>query len=107
MTILLKWFVLLPVDVRTGGKITLLYTQYTTQLQDSGEAHQFMSTVMSCDEQFNERPQNDPTVNELVHHMLQVEIFGMSNLGSYSGKHLMNRCGYQSVQYYSSHYSMT
>ena len=57
MTILLKWFVLLPVDVRTGGKITLLYTQYTTQLQDS---HQFMSTVMSSDEQFNERPQSDP-----------------------------------------------
>ena len=39
---------------------------------------------MSSDEQFNERPQNDPT---LVHYMLQVEILGMSKLGSYSGKH--------------------
>jgi hypothetical protein len=62
--------------------------QYTTQLQGSGEAHQFMSTVMSSDEQFNGRPQSDPTVNELVHYMLQVEIFGMSKLGSYSGKHV-------------------
>ena len=42
---------------------------------------------MSSDEQFNERPRNGPTVNELVHYMLQVEIFGMSKLGSYSGKH--------------------
>ena len=76
--------------VRTGGNVTLFYTQYTTQLQDSGEVHQFMSSVMSSDEQFNERPQSDPTVNELVHYMLQVEIFGMSKLGSYSGKHLID-----------------
>lgn len=66
--------------------VMLYYLQYTTHLLNSGEAHQLMSTVMSSDQQFNERPQNDPTVNELVHYMLQVEILGTFKLGSYSGK---------------------
>ena len=40
---------------------------------------------MSSDEQFNKRPNNEPSVTELVHYLLQSEIVGMSKLGSYSG----------------------
>ena len=40
---------------------------------------------MSSDEEFNDRPTNDPSVKDLVHYLLQREITGMCKLGSYSG----------------------
>ena len=58
--------------------------QYSSQLSNIAEAHQFISTIVHSDEVSNNRPCDNPTVCELVEYMLQSEILGMSKLGFYS-----------------------
>ena len=62
-----------------------MYIQYRTALRDVGEAHQFLCTVILTNIQFSQRPQDSPTVSDLVNYMLQVEIANTTRLGIYSG----------------------
>ena len=56
-----------------GVHIYICVLQYSSQLSNIVEAHQFISTIVHSDEVFNNRLCDNPTVCELVEYMLQSE----------------------------------
>lgn len=58
---------------------------YRGMLPTAGDAHQFLSQVVSADSIFDNRPQDKPTPDCIIHHMLLQEILEAAKLGAYSG----------------------
>lgn len=67
----------------------LLYLlfQYTADLHDPDRAQQFVCTVASSDATFLNRPQSNPTTENLVEYILKEEIVSTAHFGAYSGKY--------------------
>ena len=63
-------------------------------LPTAGDAHQFLSQVVSADSIFDNRPQDKPTPDCIIHHMLLQEILEAAKLGAYSGEGFI--CQWQS-----------
>ena len=70
--------------------IICLFTQFTSQLENTGAALQFLASV-GTDESYHNRPQHPaPSKEELISYTLQQEIMQAAKLGSYSGKNLIS-----------------
>lgn len=66
--------------------------QYTTELQCTDRAQQFVGTVASSNQVFNGRPMNNPTIEDLLKYILCEEIKTTCVSGSYSGKYRYCTC---------------
>ena len=51
-------------------------------LPTAGDAHQFLSQVVSADSSFDNRTQDKPTPECITHHMLLQELLEVAKLGA-------------------------
>lgn len=66
------------------------------QLKDPSVAQSFIHSVANSEEVFNRRPQDNPSLQELVEYILKEEIYATTYPGSFSGS-CMHVCKMKSI----------
>lgn len=62
------------------------FVQYEDSITEVGEAQQFVCSMISSDELYEQRPVDEPTVKDILEFMLQKEIQSTASVDAYSGE---------------------